>query len=144
MMRYNGYIRFIKINIMTELIDKLKAQAGLSSEQAAQSLEVIKNFVKEKFPMLAGAVDNIFGAEVNQAAAVMHEGTTAAAETAKEESGWLDKISDIIPGELGEKIEGYAKKAADTAEDAFEKAKDSAEDLIAKGKSKFDDLARKN
>lgn len=128
---------------MTELIDKLKAQAGLTPEQATQSLEVIKDFVKEKFPMLAGAVDNIFGAQAAPVASPLHEQTTAAAETAKEEGGWLDKISDIIPGDLGEKIEGYAKKAADTAEDAFEKAKDGAEDLIAKGKSKFDEMSKK-
>jgi hypothetical protein len=45
---------------MQELINKLTTEAGLTSEQATKSVEVIKNFVKEKFPMLAGAVDNIF------------------------------------------------------------------------------------
>ena len=46
---------------MDELIKKLVAEAGLSQEQATKSLEVVKNFVIEKFPMLSGAVDNIFG-----------------------------------------------------------------------------------
>ena len=46
---------------MNELIEKLKANAGLTDEQAAKALETIKDFVKEKFPMLAGAVDNLLG-----------------------------------------------------------------------------------
>jgi hypothetical protein len=46
---------------MDELIDKLVAEAGLTPEQAAKSLQVVVDFVKEKFPMLGGAVDNIFG-----------------------------------------------------------------------------------
>ena len=46
---------------MNELIDKLVADAGLTPEQAQKSLEVVVEFVKEKFPMLGGAVDNIFG-----------------------------------------------------------------------------------
>ena len=50
---------------MTELIEKLTAEAGISADQAAKSIEVIKNFVIEKFPMLAGAVDNIFGANAS-------------------------------------------------------------------------------
>jgi hypothetical protein len=46
---------------MQELIDKLKAEAGLTDEQAKQAILTIKNFVVEKFPMLEGAVGNIFG-----------------------------------------------------------------------------------
>lgn len=44
---------------MNELIDKIAAQAGITPEQAIKALDVIKDFVKEKFPMLGGAVDNI-------------------------------------------------------------------------------------
>ena len=46
---------------MNELIDKLVKEAGLTPEQAQKSLEVVVEFVKEQFPMLGGAVDNIFG-----------------------------------------------------------------------------------
>ena len=46
---------------MQELIDRLKANAGITDEQATKALETIKDFVKEKFPMLGGAVDNMFG-----------------------------------------------------------------------------------
>ncbi len=51
-----------KKNTMQELIDKLKAEAGLTDEQAKQAISTIKNYVVEKFPMLEGAVSNIFGA----------------------------------------------------------------------------------
>ncbi len=46
---------------MHELIDKLKAEAGLNDEQAKKAIETIKNYVIEKFPMLEGAVGNLFG-----------------------------------------------------------------------------------
>lgn len=45
---------------MEELIEQLKTKAGLSDEQAAKAIETIKDFVKEKFPMMAGAVDQLF------------------------------------------------------------------------------------
>ncbi len=45
---------------MTDLIDKLKSQAGITEEQALKSVEVIKNYTKEKFPMFAGAIENLF------------------------------------------------------------------------------------
>jgi len=46
---------------MQELIDKLKAEAGLTDEQAKQAIATIKSFVVDKFPMLEGAVSNMFG-----------------------------------------------------------------------------------
>jgi hypothetical protein len=47
---------------MEELVTKLTEEVGITKEQAQKSIETIANFVKEKFPMLGGAVDNIFGA----------------------------------------------------------------------------------
>lgn len=46
---------------MNELIERLVAN-GLSNEQAVAAVKTIADFVKEKFPMLGGAVDNIFSA----------------------------------------------------------------------------------
>jgi hypothetical protein len=46
---------------VTELVEKLKSQAGLNDEQANKVIETIKNFVVDKYPMLSGAVNNIFG-----------------------------------------------------------------------------------
>jgi hypothetical protein len=46
---------------MQELLEKLKTEAGLTEEQAKKAIETIKNYVVEKFPMLEGAVGNLFG-----------------------------------------------------------------------------------
>jgi len=48
-------------NQVNELVDRLKSQVGLSDDQASQVVNTIKNFVIEKYPMLQGAVGNIFG-----------------------------------------------------------------------------------
>jgi hypothetical protein len=48
---------------MQELIQKLVTEAGLTEEQAKQAILTIKNYVVEKFPMLEGAVGNLFGGE---------------------------------------------------------------------------------
>lgn len=47
---------------MQELIDKLTREAGITPEQATKAIQSIAGFVKEKFPMLGGAVDQIFSA----------------------------------------------------------------------------------
>lgn len=44
-----------------ELVERLKAEANLSDEQAQKVLSTIKNFVVEKYPMLSGAVNSMFG-----------------------------------------------------------------------------------
>ncbi len=47
---------------MNELLEKLMAEAKLDATQAQQAINTIAAFVKEKFPMLGGAVDQIFAA----------------------------------------------------------------------------------
>lgn len=47
---------------MNELIERLTMEAGLTPDQAQKAVTTIANFVKEKFPMLGGAVDQIFAA----------------------------------------------------------------------------------
>ena len=142
---------------MNELILKLQQNAGLTAEQAEKSLQTIKQFVVEKFPMLAGAVDNIFpdtgvasgpvsgttattsaattplgatgatstsyhtgdtAAELHATAEGMHSGANTAAPA---EKTFMDKISDFIPGQAGEKIEDFVKKAAQEADNLFKK-----------------------
>jgi hypothetical protein len=44
-----------------ELVERLKANANLNDEQAQKVMETIKGFVVEKYPMLAGAVNSMFG-----------------------------------------------------------------------------------
>ncbi|HEY1018934.1 MAG TPA: hypothetical protein VGE25_08060 [Sediminibacterium sp.] len=47
---------------MNELVERLVSEAKLNPEQAQKAIETIANFVKERFPMLGGAVDQIFAA----------------------------------------------------------------------------------
>ena len=45
---------------MEELVNKIMANAGISAEQSIKALEAVKDYVKDKFPMMAGAVDKLF------------------------------------------------------------------------------------
>jgi len=44
---------------MKELIDRLVA-TGLTEQQALKSVEVVKDFAKEKFPIFSGAIEKMF------------------------------------------------------------------------------------
>ena len=112
---------------MTELIQLLQDKAGVNAEQAPKSLHAIKEYVTGKFPMLAGAVDNMFaGATENvvETKSVIDEPVKA------EEPSVLDKISDVIPGEMGQKVEDFTKNMADKAGDAYDSVKDKLSDLF--------------
>jgi hypothetical protein len=98
---------------MQELITRITEKAGISADQATKAIESIKDFVKEKFPMMAGAVDNLLSSENPSATSATASG-----------SNIMDKISDVIPGETGQKVEDFAKNAAVKAEDLFETAKE--------------------
>jgi hypothetical protein len=45
---------------MEELVNKISTNAGITAEQSRKALEAVKDYVKEKFPMMAGAVDKLF------------------------------------------------------------------------------------
>jgi hypothetical protein len=47
---------------MNELIERLIKEANIDAKQAQKAIETIAGFVKERFPMLGGAVDQIFAA----------------------------------------------------------------------------------
>jgi hypothetical protein len=113
---------------MQELITRLTEKAGISPDQANKAIDTIKDFVKEKFPMMAGAVDNLFAAETPGS-------TPGNAASSAPSASMMDKISDVIPGEMGEKVEDFAKNAAHKAEDLFEGAKDKLAGLFGGDKS---------
>jgi predicted nucleic-acid-binding protein len=46
---------------VTDLVAQLKTNANLSDEQTKQVVETIKTFVVDKYPMLRGAVESMFG-----------------------------------------------------------------------------------
>lgn len=87
---------------MEELLKQLQDKHGLSADQSSSILSTITSFLKEKFPMLEGAISNFFP----------QHGSSGAQNTSGTTSGdgsLLDKISDFIPGSTGEKIEEFAK-----------------------------------
>ncbi len=89
---------------MEELLQKLQSIHGLSAEQAQGVLGTITGYLKEKFPMVAGAIDNFFPQGTKPA-------TGASTGNATQGSGdFLDKISEMIPGGAGEKLEQLAKE----------------------------------
>jgi hypothetical protein len=46
---------------MEEIVAQLKEKAGLTDEQAAKSIEIMKDFILSKVPpMFSGFVDNFF------------------------------------------------------------------------------------
>lgn len=50
---------------MQELIDKLKAEAGVTDEQAIKVIASLKAYITEKYPMLEGMVSSFFGGGSN-------------------------------------------------------------------------------
>lgn len=102
---------------MQDLINRITQKAGITAEQAASAIDTIKDFVKEKFPMMGGAVDNLLASNSSTS------GSPAG-------SNIMDKISDVIPGETGQKVEDFAKNAAEKAEDLFDSAKDKLSGLF--------------
>lgn len=77
---------------MQELIQKLQEEHGLSAEQSGGILSTITNFIKEKVPMAAGMIENMFpsGSTAN---------TTNAGSTNNEST--LGKLEDLAKSKLG-------------------------------------------
>ena len=88
---------------MQELIDHLKEKVGLTSEQATNAIGAVEDYVKQKFPMLEGAVENMFGNQNQQA------DTSSASSTASD----------------------FVKDATSKAEEAFGNVKDKLTGLFS-------------
>ncbi len=93
---------------MEELIQKLQNIHGLTPEQSRSILTTITGYIKEKFPMVAGAVDNLFQSGTTPSA----PGTTAAdAQSTTANSGnIMNEIRDFVPGAenfVKEKLGGF-------------------------------------
>ena len=76
--------------------------------------------------MLGGAVDNMFAPEAENTATA----EPVAEAPKQEEHSVLDKISDVIPGAAGEKVEEFAKNAEHKAEEIFGNLKDKLSGLM--------------
>ena len=49
--------------LMHELISKISGNTGISTDKASEVLHTVSNFIKEKYPLLAGTVDSVL--EIN-------------------------------------------------------------------------------
>ncbi len=47
---------------MQELITQLTSKAGLNEDQAKKAIQVISDFIGDKYPMLKGQISNFLGA----------------------------------------------------------------------------------
>lgn len=50
---------------MNDLIERIVNETGITPQQAQQTITTIANYIKEKFPMIGGAVDNLFPTSTN-------------------------------------------------------------------------------
>ena len=94
---------------MEELIQKLQDIHGLSAEQSHGILNTIAGYLKEKFPMVGGAIDNLFQSGTTPSAGTTPADVQSTAANPAQSSDFMDKISSFIPGETGEKLETFAK-----------------------------------
>ena len=119
---------------MQDLINSLKEKVGITEEQAIASITHVKEYVKEKFPMVAGAVDNLLNVQPSVSVADPIVEPTVTAATG---NSILDKISDVIPGDTGQKVEDFAKSAAHKAEELAKEAGHKAEEAYDTVKDKL-------
>ena len=45
---------------MKELIEQLMKEGKMTEKQALESIRIIKDFAKQKFPVFGGAIDKLF------------------------------------------------------------------------------------
>ncbi len=76
---------------MEELLKKIQDNHGLSAEQAIGVLNTIKDYIKEKFPMVESMVDNLFQHDADEGHTEV--GDTGSTDTAAQKGGsFSDKI----------------------------------------------------
>ena len=110
---------------MQDLIQHLQDKADLTAEQAEKSIHAIKDYVVTKFPMLQGAVDNMFG--------------KTATATVTTEPSLTDKISSAA-SDAGHKVGDFASTAADKAKDLAHDATEKAEEMYDSAKDKLTNI----
>jgi hypothetical protein len=97
---------------MEELIQKLQSNHNLSAEESHKILGTIADYLKEKFPMVGGAIDNLFqsGTTPTGPGTTPEDVQSTVADPINDNSDLMDKISKFIPGANNQNIEEFAKK----------------------------------
>jgi len=97
---------------MDQLIQKLKSAHGLSGEESQKILRTIADYLKERFPMVGGAIDNLFqsGTTPSGPGTSPEDVQSNIANPINNNKDLKDKISEFIPGVNEENIEDFAKK----------------------------------
>jgi hypothetical protein len=97
---------------MDQLIQKLKSAHGLSEEESSKILRTIADYLKEKFPMVGGAIDNLFqsGNTPSETGTSPEDVQSNVADPIDNNNDLKEKISEFIPGANEENIEDFAKK----------------------------------
>ncbi len=94
------------------LLEQLKAKAGLSEEQALKAVQTIADFIKSKVPpMMHGMIDNFLTEEES-----IMDKMKDIADTAK------DNMEDFAK-DAGDKMSEFGAKAQDATKDALDKLK---------------------
>jgi len=94
------------------LLEQLKAKAGLSEEQALKAVQTIADFIKSKVPpMMHGMIDNFLTEEES-----IMDKMKGLADTAK------DNMEDFAK-DAGDKMSEFGAKAQDATKDALDKLK---------------------
>lgn len=44
---------------MQELVDNIAMKTGISTDKASEVLQAVSEYIKEKYPLLAGTVDSV-------------------------------------------------------------------------------------
>jgi hypothetical protein len=52
-----------KVNMVQDLINQIVEKTGVPADKAQQVLNVVAGFVKQKYPMVGGQIDNILGSK---------------------------------------------------------------------------------
>lgn len=94
------------------LLEQLKAKAGLNEEQALKAVQTIADFIKSKVPpMMHGMIDNFLTEEES-----IMDKMKDIADTAK------DNMEDFAK-DASEKMSEFGAKAQDATKDALDKLK---------------------
>ena len=88
---------------MEDLINRLQNAHGLTKQQSAEILHTITGYIKEQFPMVSGAIDNLFQSGTTPAGGTMtpEDVNESVADPIHDGGDFMDKISDYVPGATG-------------------------------------------